>query len=82
MSKTITMSEDKKALLDALLKLTDDEFPVVMRFFRLHAMADAKEACMRYAAYVAERNTGLSVPELTAFCDKIEKELLGKVSIV
>lgn len=82
MSKFITISADRKELLDLLLKLTEEELSVFFRFSALYRAESTKEMCEAFADFIQERNTGLPISELAAFCDKIEKEFLRKVAAV
>lgn len=82
MSEIIVMSAERKELLDKLLQLTEEELSVFFRFSALYRAESTKETCEAFADFIQERNTGLPISELAAFCDKIEKEFLRKVSAV
>ena len=77
MANDITLSEDRKALLEALIRLSDEEVRAIARFAKLLFAEPTKAICETFIDDVVLRGTGLPIPELNAFCDKIEKELLS-----
>ena len=76
MGNSITLSDDRKALLDALLSLSDEETQAIAGFAKLLFAEPTKAICEAFIDDIVSRGTGLPSPELNAFCDKIEKEFL------
>ena len=74
MNGTIKMDADRVALLEDLWRLSPEEMQAIVRYVKLSRIEAARTACDDFADYIAKRNTGLSIDELTAFCDKIESK--------
>ena len=75
MSGTIKMDADRAALLEVLWRLSPEETQSIARYMKLRRLEAVRAECDDFAEHVSNRNTGLSIDELTAFCDKIESKI-------
>jgi len=75
MSRIVKLDADRAALIEALWRLSPEEIQAIARYVKLRRLEAVRAECDDFAEHVSKRNTGLSIAELTAFCDKIESKI-------